>query len=464
MSSYDVVVVGGGPGGYVSAIRAAQLGLKTAIVERAQLGGVCLNWGCIPTKALLRSAELLSTFERATEFGLTVERVGFDLGRMVERSRAAARRLSGGIRQLMKKHSIEVFEGEASLLGTAVVGLAGESGQEHELRARHIILATGGRSRDLPGVAADGERIWNARHAMTPSSVPKSLVIVGSGPIGIEFASFYCDIGTKVTVVEMLDRILPSEDDDVSAFAQDSLRRRGIEFLTQAVLTGVETCGAEALAAITVRGEQRTVIAERILLATGIVGNTEIKGLAGLGVKVDKGHLVTDPWGHTGVGSLWAIGDLTGPPWLAHKASHEGAIVAEKIASGLHVEAIDKGNIPACVYGRPQIASVGLTERAARAQGHSVKVGRFPATANGKAIAMGEPEGFVKTVFDAASGELLGAHMIGAEVTELIQGFVIARALEATEAELAHMVFPHPTLSEMMHESTLAAWGGAVHF
>ncbi|PHS28744.1 MAG: dihydrolipoyl dehydrogenase [Robiginitomaculum sp.] len=466
--TFDLIIIGAGPGGYVAAIRAAQLGLKTAIVEREHLGGVCLNWGCIPTKALLRSAEVLELMENASAFGLSCTKPDFDLDKVVKRSRQIAGQLSGGVKYLLKKHKVTVIDGAARLERRAKapkVIVKDKAGAESAYSAAHVILATGARARAIPaaGLAPDGKFIWTAREAMTPDVMPKSLLVIGSGAIGIEFASFYNALGADVTVVEMLDRVLPVEDAEISQHAQKAFEKAGMKILTSAQVEKVTPGKATITASVKTKdGKVQRIATERIILAIGIVGNVENLGLEALGVKTDRTHVVVDEFSHTNVPGLYAIGDLTAPPWLAHKASHEGVICVEKIA-GNNPHPLDHGNIPGCTYCRPQVASVGLTEAAAKAAGHKVKVGRFPFMGNGKAIALGEAEGLIKTVFDAKTGELLGAHMIGAEVTELIQGYTIARTLETTEAELMETVFPHPTLSEMMHESVLDAYGKVIH-
>lgn len=451
---FDLVVIGSGPGGYVSAIRAAQLGQKVAIVERERLGGICLNWGCIPTKALLRSAEIKHYLDTAASYGLSVEKAGFDLAKVTERSRKVAGQLNSGVKGLMKKNGITVVEGEATLTAATRVKVG-----DRTLEAGNVIVATGARARELPHLKADGERVWTYRHAMVPPAMPSDLLVIGSGAIGVEFASFYSDMGARVTIVEMQDRILPVEDAEISAFMEKALSKQGITIRKGASVEklAVDADGVTA----TISGEAARF--SHVIVAIGIAPNTEGLGLEALGVKTERGHIQTDEWGRTSVPGLWAIGDVTGPPWLAHKASHEGVVAAEKIAGEAHAHPMDKSNIPGCTYSRPQVASVGLTEEGAKAAGHSVKVGRFPFIGNGKAIALGEPEGLVKTVFDAKTGELLGAHLVGAEVTEMIQGYVIARQCEATEAELMATIFPHPTISEAMHESVLAAYGRAIH-
>jgi len=462
--NFDVVIIGGGPGGYVAAIRAAQLGLKTAVVEREHLGGICLNWGCIPTKALLRSSEVFHLMSNAEAFGLDPVKPSFDIEKVVKRSRGVAKQLSSGIGHLMKKNKVTVLEGTGKLKGAGKVAVE-KDGKTEEVAAKHIILATGARARELPHLKADGEQVWTYKHAMTPKSMPKSILVIGSGAIGIEFASFYNDMGADVTVVEMMDRVLPVEDAEISAHALKTFKKQGMNIITSAQVKDLKKTKNDVTAKIEGKdGKTQDIKVEKVILAIGITGNVEGLGLEEAGVKIEKGHVVTDEWGYTGVKGVYAIGDLTGAPWLAHKASHEGVICVEKIAGLKDVHPIDKSNIPGCTYCRPQVASVGLTEAAAKDKGYEVRVGKFPFVGNGKAIALGDPEGFIKTVFDAKTGELLGAHMIGAEVTELIQGYTVARTLETTEAELMHTVFPHPTLSEMMHESVLDAYGRALHF
>jgi len=463
--SFDLVVVGTGPGGYVAAIRAAQLGMKTAVVEANHLGGICLNWGCIPTKALLRTSELYHLMHRAEEFGLKAEKVTFDVGRIVKRSRQVAAQLSGGVKHLLRKNKVTVIDGWGRLAGKGRVTVEKDGKPVAELKAPHIVLATGARARELPGLKADGKRVWTYREAMVPESLPKSLLVVGSGAIGIEFASFYRTLGAEVTVVEVLDRVLPVEDEEISAFAEKAFRKQGMKIHTKASVTGLQPAGEGVTASLDLGGgkiEKLTV--ERVILAVGIVGNVENIGLEGTKVRVEKAHVVVDQWLRTDEPGVYAIGDLVGPPWLAHKASHEGIVCVEKIAGLDHVQPLDTTKIPGCTYCWPQVASVGLTEAKAKAAGHTVKVGKFPFIGNGKAIALGEADGLVKTVFDAKTGELLGAHMIGAEVTELIHGYTLARTLEATEAELMHTVYPHPTLSETMPEAVLDAYGRAIHF
>jgi len=461
--SFDLVVLGSGPGGYVAAIRATQLGLKTAIVEREALGGICLNWGCIPTKALLRTSEIYHYLTHAEAYGLKAEKPAFDLTKIVERSRKVAGQLNSGVKGLMKKNKVTVVEGEGTITGKGRLKVV-KDGKTTELEAKNIIVATGARARDLPFAKADGKRIWTYRHAMVPAEMPTNLLVIGSGAIGVEFASFYADMGAKVKIVEMLDRILPVEDVDVSTFMTKALTKQGLTIMTSAGVEKLEAGAKSVKATIKDKdGKSATEEYSHVIVAVGIAPNSENVGLEALGVKTTKGHIDTDPYGRTNVEGIWAIGDVTGPPWLAHKASHEGVVAAEAIAGYKGVHPMDKGNIPGCTYSRPQVASVGLTEAKAKEAGHKVKVGNFPFIGNGKAIALGEAEGFVKTVFDEATGELLGAHMVGAEVTELIQGYVIARQLETTEAELMHTIFPHPTLSEMMHESVLGAYGRAIH-
>ncbi|WP_309089524.1 dihydrolipoyl dehydrogenase [Phenylobacterium sp.] len=460
---FDVLVLGSGPGGYVAAIRAAQLGLKTAIVEREALGGICLNWGCIPTKALLRSSEIYHYLTHADAYGLAAKDVSFSLDKIVQRSRKVAAQLNGGVKGLMKKNGVTVVEGQGALTAPGKLAVV-QDGATTELTARDIIIATGARARELPFGAADGERIWTYRHAMTPKEMPTDLLVIGSGAIGVEFASFYADMGAKVTIVEAVDRILPAEDSEVSDFMRKALTKQGMEILTGATLEKVGATGTAVMAAIrTSDGKVADHAFSHAVVAIGIVPNSEDIGLEALGVATTRGHIDTDPYGRTNVPGIWAIGDVAGPPWLAHKASHEGVVAAEAIAGHPGVHPLDKGNIPGCTYARPQVASVGLTEARALESGRRIKVGRFPFIGNGKAIALGEAEGFIKTVFDEETGELLGAHMVGAEVTELIQGYVIGRQLETTEEQLLVATLPHPTLSEMMHESVLAAYGRALH-
>ena len=462
--SFDLIVVGGGPGGYVAAIRAAQLGMKTAVVEREHLGGICLNWGCIPTKALLRSSEINHLLQHLPEFGFAADNIRFDLDKVVKRSRGVAKQLSSGVAHLLKKNKVTVIDGAGRLAGKHRLAVSKDGKDTATLTAPHIILATGARARELPGIEADGKLIWTYKHAMVPTAMPKSLLVIGSGAIGIEFASFYRSMGAEVTVVEVLDRVLPVEDAEISAFARKAFEKQGIKILTSATVKAARKAANAVTLTIEAGGKSQEITVERVISAVGIVGNVEGIGLEGTGVKVDRTHVVIDAFCRTGEPGVYAIGDLVGPPWLAHKASHEGVICVEKIAGLAHVQPLDPKNIPGCTYCRPQVASVGLTEAQAKAEGHEVRVGRFPFIGNGKAIALGEPEGMIKTVFDAKTGELLGAHMIGAEVTEMIQGYTIARTLESTEAELMHTVFPHPTVSEAMHEAVLDAYGRAIHF
>jgi dihydrolipoamide dehydrogenase len=463
-TSFDLIVLGGGPGGYVAAIRAAQLGMKTALVERDQLGGICLNWGCIPTKALLRSSEIYHLLHRLDEFGFSATDIRFDAGKVVARSRAVAKQLSNGVAYLLKKNKVTVFDGQGRLVGKGRLAVEREGRPVTDLSAGHIVLATGARARALPGIEPDGERVWTYKEAMVPTAIPESLLVVGSGAIGIEFASFYHDMGAEVTVVEMLDRVLPVEDEEISAFARKSFEKQGIKIHTGATVKTLERDSGNLTARIEGGGQGAEVKVERVILAVGIVGNVEDIGLENTAVTVERAHVVVDEWLRTGEPGVYAIGDLVGPPWLAHKASHEGVICVERIAGVNDVHPLDLNNIPACTFCRPQVASVGMTEKSAREAGHEVKIGHFPFIGNGKAIALGEPEGMVKTVFDGKTGELLGAHMVGAEVTELIQGYTIAKTLETTETELIRTIFPHPTLSETMHEAVLDAYGRAIHF
>ena len=465
--AFDLIVIGGGPGGYVAAIRAAQLGMKAAVIEKEHLGGICLNWGCIPTKALLRAAELRHNLDHLQGYGIEITgEVKINLPKVVERSRGVAARLSGGVAHLLKKNKVTVIDGTAKLAGKSganhLVSVTGKTAQT--VSAPHVIIATGARARQIPGMESDGSQILTYREAMVPKTMPKSLIVVGSGAIGIEFASFYRDMGVEVTVVEALDRILNAEDSEISAMAHKAFEKRGMTILTSAKLQSLKKTAHEVTATIEQGGKSQTLTAERVIMAIGIVGNSENLGLEATKVKLDRGHIVTDGYGATGEPGLYAIGDITGAPWLAHKASHEGIICVEKIAGHENVHAIGDNTVPGCTYCRPQVASVGLTEDAARAKGLDIKVGRFPFLANGKAIALGDDEGLIKTIFDAKTGELLGAHMIGPEVTEMIQGYAIARTLETTEQELMQTIFPHPTLSEAMHESVLDAFDRAIHF
>ncbi len=465
---FDLVVVGGGPGGYVAAIRAAQLGMKAAVVEANHLGGICLNWGCIPTKALLRTSEIYHYMQNAEAYGLKADNVSFDIAKVVERSRGVAKQLNQGVGYLLKKNKVEVIDGWGKLAG----GKAGarkltvekDGKKVADVTAKNILLATGARARQIPGMEADGEQIWSYREAMVPKEFPKSLLVVGSGAIGIEFASFYRTLGAEVTVVEVLDRILPVEDEEISGLAAKAFEEQGMTLITGASVKSLYKQPDKVTATLDKDGKFQNIEVERVIMAVGIVGNVEDIGLEGTKVKVEKSHIVIDEWGQTGEPGIWAIGDVAGPPWLAHKASHEGIIAVEKMAGAENVHPLDTSRIPGCTYCTPQVASVGMTEAAAKKAGHKLKVGRFPFQGNGKAIALGEPEGLIKTIFDADTGELLGAHMIGAEVTELIQGYGIAKTLETTEHELMESVFPHPTLSEMMHESVLDAYGRTIHF
>ena len=460
--NFDMVVIGAGPGGYVAAIRGAQLGLNVAIVEREHLGGICLNWGCIPTKAMLRSAEVFHLMHRAKEFGLSATGISFDLDAVVARSRGVAKQLSGGIGHLMKKNKITVFMGVATVPAIGKVSVKTEKGTE-DLQAKSIILATGARARELPGLEADGELVWTYRHALVAKRMPKKLLVIGSGAIGIEFASFFNTLGSDTTVVEVMDRVLPVEDAEISAFAKKTFLKQGMKILEKTTVKKLDRSPGKVVAHLESAAATTTQEFDTVISAVGIIGNVEGLGLEALGVKIDRTHVVTDEFCRTGVDGLYAIGDIAGAPWLAHKASHEGVMVAELIA-GKHPHPIKPNSIAGCTYCHPQVASVGLTEEKAKAAGYDIKVGRFPFVGNGKAIALGESEGLVKTIFDAKTGEMLGAHMIGAEVTELIQGYVVARTLETTEEDLMNTVFPHPTLSEMMHEAVLDAYGRAIHF
>ncbi|MCA9511891.1 MAG: dihydrolipoyl dehydrogenase [Myxococcota bacterium] len=463
-TSFDVVIIGGGPGGYPAAIRASQLGQRVALVEREHLGGICLNWGCIPTKALLRSAEIHHLLHRLDEFGLAADNVRFDVEKVVARSRKVSKKLSMGVKHLMKKNSVTVFDGHGRLAGPGKVAVTAADGAVTELSAGKTILASGARPRVLPGLEPDGRFVWTYKEAMVPDSVPQRLLVVGSGAIGIEFASFYNDLGAQVTVVEMLPQVLPVEDADIAAHARKQFEKQGMTIHTGATVSSLDHGDGEVVATIDLGGGQTKEAAfDRVILAVGIVGNVEELGLEGTAVRVERTHIVTNAYCETDEPNVLAIGDVTGPPWLAHKATHEGVLAAERAAGVEGLHPLDPTNIPGCTYCRPQIASVGLTEAKAREKGYELRIGKFPFVGNGKAIALGEPEGLVKTIFDAKTGELLGAHMVGAEVTELIQGYVVARTLETTEAELMHAVFPHPTLSEMMHESVLDAYGRALH-
>ena len=460
--SYDLIVIGAGPGGYVAAIRGAQLGMKVAIVEREHLGGICLNWGCIPTKALLRSSEVFHLMHRAKEFGLKADNIDYDLGAVVKRSRQVAGQLSAGVKGLLKKNKVTVLMGEAQLAGKGQVSVKTNDGAE-TLTAKNIILATGARARELPGLEADGDLVWTYKHALQPPRMPKKLLVIGSGAIGIEFASFYNTLGADTTVVEVMDRVLPVEDAEISAFAKKAFTKQGMKIMEKSMVKQLDRAKGKVTAHIEAGGKVQKLDFDTVISAVGIVGNVEGLGLEALGVKIDRTHVITDEFCRTGVDGLYAIGDIAGAPWLAHKASHEGVMVADLIA-GKHAHPVKPESIAGCTYCHPQVASVGYTEAKAKELGHAVKVGKFPFIGNGKAIALGEPEGMIKTVFDAKTGELLGAHMIGAEVTELIQGYVVGRQLETTEEDLMNTVFPHPTLSEMMHEAVLDAYGVAIHF
>jgi dihydrolipoamide dehydrogenase len=468
--SFDIIIIGSGPGGYVTAIRSAQLGFKTAIVERDYLGGICLNWGCIPTKALLRSAEVFHYLQHAKDYGLSAEKVGFDAKAVVERSRKVAARLNAGVAFLMKKNKVAVIWGEAAIEAPGKVAVKASKSEPAKgalgpgtYQARHIVIATGARPRVLPGMEPDKKLIWTYFEAMAPPAIPKSLLVVGSGAIGIEFASFFRTLGSEVTVVEVLAQILPVEDAEIAAFARKSFERQGIKIMTGAKVTKLDKKAGGVTATIEDgKGGTQTLAVERVISAVGVVGNIENLGLEKLGVKTERGTILADGYGRTNVTGIYAIGDVAGPPMLAHKAEHEGVVCVEAI-KGLNPHPLDKLRIPGCTYCNPQIASVGLTEAAAKTGGHEVRVGRFPFVGNGKAIALGEDQGLTKTIFDAKTGQLLGAHLVGAEVTELIQGFVIAMQLETTEEDLMHTVFPHPTLSETMHESVLDAYGRVIH-
>ncbi|MEZ5841029.1 MAG: dihydrolipoyl dehydrogenase [Hyphomicrobiales bacterium] len=459
-TNFDVIVIGAGPGGYVTAIRAAQLGLKTAVVERAHLGGICLNWGCIPTKALLRSAEIWHHMQHAGDYGLAAEKTSFDLAAIVKRSRDVSKRLNTGVGFLLKKNKVTVIDGEAAIEAPGRVVVTGKGAGTYG--AKHVIIATGARPRVLPGLEPDRKNVWTYFEAMVPESLPKSLLVVGSGAIGIEFASFYNAMGSDVTVVEVLPQILPVEDEEIAGLVRKRLEKLGIKIMTSASVKKLDKGAGGVTATIEANGKTSELAVEKVISAVGVVGNVEGLGLEKLGVKIERGTIVTDGHGRTSVPGIYAIGDVAGPPMLAHKAEHEGVICVETIA-GLSTHALDKSKIPGCTYCNPQVASVGLTEKKAKEAGIEVRVGRFPFVGNGKAIALGEPDGLVKTIFDAGTGRLVGAHMVGAEVTELIQGFVVAMNLETTEEELMHAVFPHPTLSEMMHESVLDAYGRAIH-
>ena len=461
--SFDVVIVDGGPGGYVAAIRAAQLGFKTAVIEREHMGGICLNWGCIPTKALLRSAEIYRNMQHLAEYGLSAENISFDFDKIIQRSSKVSAKLSGGVSHLMKKNKITVIDGHAKLLGKGKLAVSKDGKPVAEVKAPHIILATGARARALPNLEPDGELIWSYKEAMAAKAMPKSILVIGSGAIGVEFASFYKTLGAEVTIVEVIDRILPAEDKEIASFAHKQFEKQGMRIITSAKILKLNKLKTSVEVEIEKDGKSEKITIDRVISAAGVVPNSEHIGLENTKVKTDRGFIVVNQWMETDEKGVYAIGDVAGAPCLAHKASHEGIICIEKIKGLPDVHPMDKTLIPGCTYCHPQIASVGLTEEKALAQGYKIKVGKFPFMANGKAIALGEPEGLVKTIFDEKTGELLGAHMVGAEVTELIQGFGIAKTLETTEAELMHTIFPHPTLSEMMHESTLDAFGRVIH-
>ncbi len=464
-TNFDVVVIGGGPGGYVAAIRASQLGMKAALVEANHLGGICLNWGCIPTKALLRSSEINHLLNHASNYGFEIKDFSFDIKKVVERSRGVATQLSGGVGHLLKKNKVTVFDGFGKLEGKGKISVTKDKKPVATLTGKHIIIATGARARVIPGMEPDGKQIWTYREAMVPTEMPKSVLVVGSGAIGIEFASFYRNMGAEVTVVEMMDRVMPVEDAEISDFAQKQFEKQGMRIITSAKTSKIDKKPKEVIVSIEKGGKTEKITVEKVIMAVGIVANTENIGLDNVkGVKLDRGHIVTDGYMKTGEAGVYAIGDVCGAPWLAHKASHEGVICVEKIAGQKDVHPVVKTNIPGCTYCMPQVASVGLTEAAAKEAGHKLKVGRFPFMGNGKAIALGEPDGMVKTIWDEKTGELLGAHMVGAEVTELIQGYVVGKTAELVEADYMHTIFPHPTLSEMMHESVLDAYGKVIHF
>ena len=459
---YDLIIIGGGQGGYVAAIRSSQLGLKVCIIEKENLGGICLNWGCIPTKALLRTSEIYHALSNANELGIRADNISFDLNKIVSRSREVAKKLNHGIEHLLKKNNVHIIPGEGGIIEPGVVFVNDQNGESNNFNCKNIILATGARPRSLPGIEADGKRIWNYRDAMVPNSMPNSLLVVGPGAIGMEFASFYGELGANVTIIEAMDRILPAEDREISLLARNSFENQGMLIHTDATLKSLESSQTQVKAEIEIEGNLKTQSFDNAILAVGIVGNTEIVGLEKTAVEVEHSHLVVNKWQETAELGIFAIGDLVGPPWLAHKASHEASICVEHIA-GFESKPLNILKIPGCTYCRPHIASVGLTEEKAIGNGHNVKIGRFPLVANGKAIALGTDEGLVKTVFDAQTGELLGAHMIGAEVTEMIQGYAIARSSELTEEDLIHTIFPHPTISESMHESVLEAFERAIH-
>jgi dihydrolipoamide dehydrogenase len=466
-SDYDIIVIGGGPGGYVAAIRASQLGMSVALIEDKHLGGICLNWGCIPTKALLRASEIKHMLDNVGEFGFSVSNIKMDIANITKRSRKVASQLSTGISHLLKKNKVKVFDGFASLDKSSpdlkIVKIKTKGG-DIIVSAKNVIIATGARSRNLPFVSSDGINIWDYKTAMTPTKLPTSIVIIGSGAIGMEFASFYNDLGVKVTVVEALPSILPNEDEDISKIVETNFTKRGINIKTNTTLKAVKTLDKNISAEITCDGKTETLTAEKLILAIGIIANTENLGLERFNIKIDKGHIITNEWLETDEKGIFAIGDVTEGPWLAHKASHEGTLCVEKIAGYKNLKPIEKTSIPGCTYCRPQVASIGLTEKKAKSQKLNIKIGKFPFIANGKAIALGDSEGLIKTIFNEDTGELIGAHMVGPEVTELIQGFSIAKKLETTEHELMHTIFPHPTLSEGMHESVLDAYNQAIHY
>ncbi len=463
MQNFDIIIIGGGPGGYVAAIRGRQLGLSVALIEREHLGGICLNWGCIPTKALLRSSELYYHMQHAANFGLSAGQLGFDIAKITARSRGVAGQLSGGVKHLMKKNGVVVFDGHGTLAGAGKINVTDKAGTTQTVAAKNIIIATGARARVLPGFEPDGESVWTYKEAMVPKTMPKSLLVVGSGAIGIEFASFYRSLGAEVTVLEVQERILPVEDDDISALARKAFEKQGIKIVTGAQLQKITKASGSVMAEYSVAGKTEKITVEKVIMAVGIVGNVENLGLEKTKVQVEKNQIKTDAYCQTAESGIYAIGDVAGAPWLAHKASHEGVLSVEKIAGVAGVHPLNPAHIPGCTYAHPQIASIGLTERAAKALGVELKIGKFPLIGNGKAIALGEADGLVKTIFNAKTGELLGAHLIGAEVTEMVQGFAIAMAGELTEQELMHTVFPHPTISEAMHEGVLAAYGRVIH-
>ncbi len=463
-NEYDLIVIGGGPGGYVAAIRAAQLKMKVALIEANHLGGICLNWGCIPTKALLRSSEINHLLQHADQFGFKIDSYSFDIEKIVKRSRAVSKQLSSGVQHLLKKNKVEVFNGYGKLQGKGVVSIESDGKEQNKIKGKHIIVATGARARTLPNLEPDGKLVWSYKEAMVPEAMPKSILVVGSGAIGIEFASFYRNMGADVTVVEVMDRVVPAEDEEISAFARKQFEKQGMTIHTNAKVVKLEKGKDNVTCHVELNGKTEKMTVDRVIMAVGIVGNIENIGLENTKVKTDRGQIITNEWLATDEPNVYAIGDVAGAPWLAHKASHEGVICVEKIAGLKDVHPMVKSNIPGCTYCMPQIASVGLTEAKAKDAGYDIKVGRFPFMGNGKAIALGEPEGIVKTIFDKKTGELLGAHMIGTEVTELIQGYGIAKTLETTEIDLMHTIFPHPTLSEMMHESVLDADDRAIHF